>query len=320
MGTVLRIMKALLILALAVGVAFFSYRVVYPPIAEALGIQKVEEVEEEVKIVAAPEPKTEPVPEPVPVMEGPKPEPKPEMPVVMAPPPVPEPMPEPEKPKEGEFVPPEFPPIDTLVANWSSIPKSAFPRPVKMNRQFEFKIKVGSGTASSVVPPGQDVVAVAQQGETLVIAPSPTSNARGEVAMDDTNLKEILTDTYEKWKVWRVETLRRAHEYKKNAASRAVAGGPTVAGDDKPEKNGEGAYPLLLASMSSGEVTEIKPDNIKEWGEVSREKIDGEDYWTVIVKYETQTMFGKFDTEAQARIKNGKVRKWVYTGSGEVVP
>jgi hypothetical protein len=314
-------MKALLILALAVGVAYFSYQVLYPPIAEALGIQKVEKAVEEVKIVSAPAPKTEPVPEPVPVKSEPKPEPKPEMPVVMAPPPVPEPaMPAPEKPKEGDFVPPDFPPIETMVANWTNIPKSAFPRPVKMNRQFEFKIKVGSGTASSVVPAGQDVVAVAQQGTALVIAPTPTSNARGQVPMDDTNLKELLTDTYEKWKVWRVESLRRAHEYKKTAASRAVAGGPAVAGDDKPEKNADGAYPVLLASMSSGEVTEIKPDNIKEWGEVAREKIDDEDFWTVIVKYETQTMFGKFDTEAQARIKNGKVRKWVYTGSGEVVP
>ena len=27
-----------------------------------------------------------------------------------------------------------------------------------------------------------------------------------------------------------------------------------------------------------------------------------------------------FDTEAQARIMNGKVEKWTYTGSGEVVP
>lgn len=314
-------MKALLILALAVGVAYFSYQVLYPPIAEALGIQKVEKAVEEVKIVSAPAPKTEPVPEPVPVKPEPKPQPKPEVPVVMAPPPVPEPaMPAPEKPKEGDFVPPDFPPIETMVANWTNIPKSAFPRPVKMNRQFEFKIKVGSGTASSVVPAGQDVVAVAQQGTALVIAPTPTSNARGQVPMDDTNLKELLTNTYEKWKVWRVESLRRAHEYKKTAASRAVAGGPAVAGDDKPEKNADGAYPVLLASMSSGEVTEIKPDNIKEWGEVAREKIDDEDFWTVIVKYETQTMFGKFDTEAQARIKNGKVRKWVYTGSGEVVP
>jgi hypothetical protein len=234
--------------------------------------------------------------------------------------PEPAPTPEPTKPKEGEFVPPEFPPIETVVGNWSTIPQSAFPRPVKMNRQFEFKIKIGSGTASSVVPAGRDVIAVAQQGQTLVIAPTPDSTARGEVSMEDTNLKDVLTSTYDKWKVWRLETLRRAHEFKKTAGSRVIKSGPTVAGDDKPEKNAEGAYPLLLASMSAGEVTEIKPDNIKEWGEVAREKIDDTDFWTIIVKYETVTMFGKFDTEAQARIKNGKVLKWVYTGSGEVVP
>ncbi len=315
-------MKALAVLVLALALAYLSYQYAYPPIAEALGIQKQEQEEasKPVEVVAAPEPKPEPVPEPPkPVMEEPKPEPpKPEMPVVMVP--DPPPVPEPEKPKADDFVPPDYPPIETVVGNWSSIPKSAFPRPVKMNRQFEFKIKVGSGTASSVVHPGSDVIAVAQQGAQLVIAPTPDSAARAEVSMEDTNLKEILTDTYEKWKVWRTETLRRAHEFRKNAAQRVAQGGPAKAGDDKPEKNEDGAYPILLASMSSGEVTEIKPDNIKEWGEAVREKIDGEDYWTVIVKYEANTMFGKFDTEAQARIKNGKVFKWVYTGSGEVVP
>ncbi|MDB6006677.1 MAG: hypothetical protein JWR15_3664, partial [Prosthecobacter sp.] len=90
--------------------------------------------------------------------------------------------------------------------------------------------------------------------------------------------------------------------------------------NDKPTKDADGSYPLLLASMKSGEVTEIKPDNIKSWSDPTQEKIDGTEYWTVNVKYETQTMFGKFETEAQARIKNGRVEKWVYTGSGEVVP
>ena len=88
----------------------------------------------------------------------------------------------------------------------------------------------------------------------------------------------------------------------------------------KPERSEDGTYPLLLASMKAGQVTEVKPDNIKSWGDVTSEKIDDVTYWTVVVKYETQTMFGKFETEAQARIKDGKVEKWVYVGSGEVVP
>jgi hypothetical protein len=93
-----------------------------------------------------------------------------------------------------------------------------------------------------------------------------------------------------------------------------------VGANGKPEKAADGTYPLLLASMKSGQVTEIKPDAVKNWGDAKQEEIDKVRYWTVIVKYETQTMFGKFETEAQARVKDGKVDKWVYVGSGEVVP
>ena len=90
--------------------------------------------------------------------------------------------------------------------------------------------------------------------------------------------------------------------------------------NDAPKKNSEGAYDLLLASMKAGQVTEITPTNVKKWGDVQVEKIDGKDYFTIIVDYTTKTMFGDFDTQAQARVAGGKVEKWIYTGSGEVVP
>lgn len=145
--------------------------------------------------------------------------------------------------------------------------------------------------------------------------------------MDDTDFKDVFTAAYEQIKVVRVEQARKAHEYQlaaaeraKNAPATASKSGGGGGNSAKPEKDKDGTYPLLIASMKAGEVTEVKPDNIKSWGDANQEKIDGTDYWTINVKYETQTMFGKFETEAQARIKNGKVEKWVYTGSGEVVP
>ncbi|HEY1048830.1 MAG TPA: hypothetical protein VGE39_03715, partial [Prosthecobacter sp.] len=152
------------------------------------------------------------------------------------------------------------------------------------------------------------------------------SPMRGQVAMDDTDFKQVFTTGYEQLKVARTEAARKAHEYQLASAERAKnapppsAKGGSGSSNDKPAKDEDGTYPLLVASMKAGEVTEIKLDNIKSWGDPAQEKIDGTDYWTVNVKYETQTMFGKFETEAQARIKNGKVDKWVYTGSGEVVP
>jgi hypothetical protein len=313
-------MKGILVLILAAALGYAAYEFVYPLIAEQMKFEKHVPKPREVAVVPVPEVKPEvKVEPPKPVMEEPPPppkmEPKPEpMPVI------PEPKPEPPKPKEGEFVAPDFPPIEVAVQNWTAIPKTAFPREVKMKRDLELKLKMGAATAGTQVKAGGSIYAVAQDGTNLLVAPTPDSPMRGTVAMDDTNLKEVLTEAYERWKVARVETLRRQHEFKLAAAERAKNAPATAttatAGNDKPAKDADGTYPLLIASMKSGKVTEIKPENIKEWGEP--QLTDG--VWTVIVKYETQTMFGKFDTEAQAHVRNGQVEKWIYTGSGEVVP
>lgn len=314
-------MKGIFVLILAAAVGYVSYTYVYPLIAESMKFEKHKPKKVEVAVVKAPEPKREVVvtPVPAPVMDTPKPAPMPEM--------KPEPMPEPPKPtppapKEGEFVAPVFQTIEEATSNWAMIPKTAFPRQVKMKRDLDLQMKIGASSASTKVKAGGNIVAVGQEGATLLVSPTETSPMRGKVNIDDTDLKEVLSQGYERWKIARTETLKRAHEFKLVAAERAknappsMAGATASAGNDKPARDADGTYPLLIASMKSGQVTEIKPDIIKEWGEP--QLADG--VWSVIVKYETQTMFGKFDTEAQAQIKNGRVEKWIYTGSGEVVP
>ena len=314
-------MKGILVLILAAAVGYAAYQYVYPQIADALKFEKHKpqqetvvapkvEPKKEVAVVAPPKPVME---EPKPVMEPPK----PAAPMVEAPAPPP-------MPKEGEFVPPAFDPIEVATQNWTNIPKSAFPRQVVMKRDLTLQMKIGNSNASTQVKAGGSIFAVGQQGTDILVSPTDTSPMRGKVGLDDTNLKEVLSGIYDKWKVARTETLRRAHEFKLASAERAKNAPPPTAGatasasagNAKPARDKDGTYPLLLASMNAGQVTEIKPEAIKEWGEP--QNTDG--MWTVIVKYETQTMFGKFDTEAQAQIKNGKVEKWIYTGSGEEVP
>lgn len=312
-------MKGILVLILAAAVGYAAYEYVYPLIAEKMKFEKHLPQKQEVAVAPKPVVKREVVVAPPKPVEEPKPTPM----VVETPKPmaIPEPKPEPPMPKEGDFVPPEFPPIEVVVQNWTAIPKSAFPRPVKLKKDLDLKMKIGNSTAATQVKAGGQIIAIGQDGTTLLVSPTNTSPMRGRVNIEDTDVKEMLTTVYERWKVARLETLRRAHEFKLAAAERAknappAANATATAGNDKPAKDADGTYPLLLASMKSGQVTEIKPESIKEWGEP--QLTDGT--WTVIVKYETQTMFGKFDTEAQAQIKNGKVEKWIYTGSGEVVP
>ncbi|MGV3661469.1 MAG: hypothetical protein ACO1TE_14870 [Prosthecobacter sp.] len=318
-------MKPLIVIILAAAVGYVSYEYVYPPFAEMMKFTKhvpVEPKKEVVAVVPAPkkvEVKVEPapVPEMKPEMKPePKTEPKPEMPKMPEPPPV----------DPNAFVAPTFQSVEEVTQNWAAVPKGFFTKPVQVtiNKDMKVQMQMGKATAASDFKAGSKIYVMDQVGANLIVGAAAGSPMRGQVAIDDTDFKQVFITGYEQLKVARTEAARRAHEYQLGAAERAKnAPAPSAGGgssNDKPIKAEDGTYPLLLASMKSGEVTEIKPDNIKSWGDPAQEKIDGTEYWTVNVKYETQTMFGKFETEAQARIKNGRVDKWVYTGSGEVVP
>lgn len=318
-------MKPLIVIILAIAVGYVSYEYVYPPFADAMKFTKhvpkaepkkeVAVVVEKPKPVVKEEPKPEPPPEPKPEMKPE--EPKPEMPKAPEPPPV----------DPNAFVAPVYPPAEELTKNWTAVPAGFFAKPkqVTMKKDLELKMQMGKATAGTTFKAGAKIFVMGQEGENLVVGASESSPMRGLVAMDDTDFKDVFIAAYEQVKTAGIENARRAHEYRLAAAERAKnAPAPTAGGggssNDKPVKDADGTYPLLVASMKSGQVTEIKLDSIKSWGDPAQEKIDGKNYWTVNVKYETQTMFGKFETEAQARILNGSIEKWVYTGSGEVVP
>jgi len=211
--------------------------------------------------------------------------------------------------------------LEEATNNWTKLPPSIFNNTrfmVTLGKDVEVKGAVG---ATKIAAGGKANIA-GQNGANLIISPGPSSPFKGEIAIDDTNVKELMTGVYDQWKVAFVESAKRRFEQKKQGAlnpSASAKGGKALA-DNKPEKAPDGTFPLLLASMKAGEVTEIKPDNIKKWGEVGKEKVDGQEVWTVTVTFEAVTPFGKFETDAQAQVKNSKVQKWIYTGTGEVVP
>lgn len=317
-------MKPAGILFIALAVGFIAYQFVYPQLAGMLGLEKPQPIVAVIEEIIAPVvPPRAPVVAPKPVVVVPEP-------VKMEPVPLPTPMTGPgEMVKVADadgFMPPDFPPLEEVVKGWMEIPKSAFPRPVKLMKGVEFVMMVNNNKIGSKVGPGGEATVIAQDGTNLVVAPTPTSPAKTQISIDDTDLKASLTQAYDNWKTQRIAWLKRQFLFSKDSANRVAesskGGAPVAAATTgaKPEKNGEGTYDVLLSSMKAGQVTEITPQNAKKWSDVQLEKIDGKEYWTVIVDYTTKTMFGDFDTQAQARIFGGKVEKWIYTGSGEVVP
>ncbi len=307
-------MKALLVLIFTGAIGYMAYEY-EPQIGAWLGVNmKPTPVQEpvvaaaphvDVKVKAKPAAPAEPAPEP-------KPEPKPEMPT-----PAPAPPPVPTGPKPGEFVAPTFPTIEERTNNWAVLPASMFPRQIKATRAIELKGKVGGTT----IPVGNPVYALKQEGADVIVAPAPDSPFQGKLGIDECDIKAVITGIYNGWVAQQVAAAKAKFDQSKvDAKKPKVAAVAVVKGDPKPDKDKDGSFPWLLASMKAGEVTEIKADNIKAWGEAKRQKIDKADVWVVDVTFEATTPFGKFETVAVAHVKDGKVMKWLYRDTGEVVP
>ena len=87
-----------------------------------------------------------------------------------------------------------------------------------------------------------------------------------------------------------------------------------------PEAENDGRVPIMARSIRSGDISEIKLNEISYWGPIRYEIVDNRAYWTATVNYKTTSLFGTFPTEAMALMRNGKVENWLYTGSLEEVP
>jgi hypothetical protein len=215
---------------------------------------------------------------------------------------------------------PHFETIETLTGNWLKIPESAFspPREIKLLQDAEFKMSVGT---SKVTAGGIAFVMGAANG-VLTLAPTATSPARAQLPIDGTDLKARLNKIYEDWKIVRAEELKAIASRKQQMAAEPVAAASSseVDSEGKPVRDGDGSYPLLVASMKRGQVTEVKPDNIIGWQPPQPTKIQGKNGWAVKVNYNAKTIFGDFPVEAQALVVDGRVQGWFYVGSGEEVP
>jgi hypothetical protein len=224
---------------------------------------------------------------------------------------------------ERNFVPPKLASLEELTGNWTVVPGHAFPRPIKLHRAVDVKMTAGSAR----IPEGATAYAYAVENGMVTVGPTETSKARGAVALSDTDLQEQLKQSYEKWKIARVEMARNSWRARKTAKAGKnvlvnepvnLAGALDATG--KPMQANDGTYPLLLASMKAGDVTDITQPRVRRWGQAESKIVSGQPVWTVDVWYETMAFSGPMEARAQAHVRNGRVVAWIYPGSGEPVP
>lgn len=223
-------------------------------------------------------------------------------------------------PNGDGFIPPKIESLESLTKNWTVFPPTAFPRQVKLSKPVQLRMTGGSST----LPAGSTAFALGAQANVLIIAPTQTSQARGQMFVHDTDMPTQVRESYERWKKGRIEMAQAAWKKQQSTASASsstmVSMPHAVEATGAPKRNADGSYELLLASMKSGQVTDIKPNKIQRWGTPQARTIDSKPTWAVSVFYETMAFCGPIDAEAQAHVREGKVVRWIYPGSGEPVP
>ena len=220
--------------------------------------------------------------------------------------------------KKPAFVPPALPTVEQATLQWTKIPVTAFPREVKLLTEASFKTSFGASKLSA----GTMVTALGFDNGLLTIAPGASSPLRGTAPLDATNLKSILVEAYNEWRIKRIQEVRESWETRqKNQQAEIAKIDPThVSSDGKPVRSGDGTYPLLVSHLRSGAVTELKLGSIQSWSEATPDTVEGKPGWVVRVNFNADTAFGKYPTVALAKIRAGKVVGWFYAGSGEPVP
>lgn len=224
-----------------------------------------------------------------------------------------------EEEMKKRFPMPKFRSLEEVTGNWTMLSKAAFPASVTTKKPIKVELILNGRVAgSSSVRDGSEVYPVSLAKAVLTVATQADGTGPlGKIGIDDTDFKSKVARSYEDWKQRQtalVEKLRKAEMEKSliNAESSETMG-------PKPEIKSDGRIPLVEESIKVGQVKEIRLDRIQYWRFLGPREHQGQFYWAAAVGYLAQTIFGDLQAEGMALIREGKVVKWVYSGSEEPI-
>lgn len=220
---------------------------------------------------------------------------------------------------------PDIKSLEELVGNWHEVPKSAFPEMVVINEPIEVTIeRDGKVIGSSSYPEGRQLYPISlSNGKLQVSASKDGKGAVGSIDIDATNFKEQVREKYEDWKTRQMNLYAKRQKEEKRRLETITEESSSAQNTDPlgkaPERLPDGSIPVMVESIKNGEVTEIKLDRISDWRWIGQEEYGGTTYWVGAVAYLAETIFGEIYAEGKALIRDGKVVKWIYSGSEEEI-
>ena len=227
-------------------------------------------------------------------------------------------------PIEQKYPMPTFKSIEEITKDWSSIPSKAFPRSVKTKVPVTFE----NDGAKTTLPEQSDARAVGMVQGMLILMPKTDDKSRAMIPLANTDLKEILTTLYDKYKDYKRNQIVAQRERARALISKANGADETqmTAAGPKPERRSNGVITLMEEDLETRKLKELNASAITSWGDLNYEEVKDAKglppgfYWTGTVQVTVENpLFGPQPAECMALIKDGKVLIWLYTGSREEV-
>lgn len=221
-------------------------------------------------------------------------------------------------PLELKYPLPKLRTIEEITKEWSTIPSSAFPRKVKTKVPVNFD----TGSRKLTIPVNATALAVGMAQGMLILMPEGDKSARQMVPIGNTNLKEMMIDLYEKFKTHKTSLVMQQRERARTLIARGADASEIEKkhAGPKPMQNPDRVIPIMLAHLKASKFTELKEESIVSWGELAIEEIGGGIYWTCALQCTVENaFFGTTPSEVIALMKDGKVIKWLFTGSKQEV-
>jgi len=219
---------------------------------------------------------------------------------------------------EARYPLPTFKEITEITKEWTSIPSRAFPRPVKTLVAINLE-----GPAGKIPLPGQSTaLAVGMTQGMLVLMKSREDPARSLVPLANTDIKETLSALYEKYKIYKTDQVMKERERARGLKAKAngASAAELAAAGPKPKTETGGIITAMVESLRAKQIKETTEERITAWGDLNIEQIEGKSYWTGTIQCTVDNaIFGPTPTELMALIRDGKVIKWLYSGSKEEV-
>ncbi len=223
---------------------------------------------------------------------------------------------------EETYPMPEILPLLTIVDHWRNVPSNAYPAEVTAKETIPFQLVVeGRPIGSSNVAPGTPLKPVRLVGDQLFVASLGNADMSTQIAVDKTDFKERIEARYRDF----VETKRKEVEEKRERVRQIVAADPaklalltgTPAPEDASSTATDGSDPRFApvkASLKAGELPSATLEEARTFRWNGTEQVSGKHagtYETVTVRFDIDTIFGRFPVDGKALLRNGRVHAWI---------